>query len=123
MAEVKRAVRVAVRVQEELAKLLSLEARDPRLAGVVVSNVRMSDDLRSARVYVRFLEGGNDETKRKAVLAGLARASSMLRREVVQRVGLRFAPELRFYYDTAQEKVNRIEELLEEVKRDEKKRG
>jgi ribosome-binding factor A len=38
-------------------------------------------------------------------------------------VGLKFAPELRFYYDEAQEKVARIEELLAEVRREEKARG
>jgi ribosome-binding factor A len=80
----------------------------------------MSDDLRSVRVYVRFLAGKADEARTKEVLTGLSRAASMLRREITQRVGLRFAPEMRFYYDAAQEKVDRIEELLEEVRRDKK---
>jgi ribosome-binding factor A len=120
MAEVKRAVRVAARVQEELASLVALEARDPRLVGVVISRVEMPDDLRSARVYVRLLEPS--EAKKKEALAGLARAAGMLRREVTGRVGLKFAPDLRFYYDEAQEKIARIEELLEEVRRDEKGR-
>src|SRR6478672_9526502 len=101
--------------------LLTTEVRDPRITGVVVSRVLMSDDLRSARVYVRFLQGGDDEAKRKEVLTGLARASSMLRREVTQRVGLRAAPELRFYYDAGQERVDRIELLLDEVRREKKK--
>jgi ribosome-binding factor A len=85
---------------------------------VVVSRVEMPDDLRSARVYVRLLEPG--EARKKEALAGLARATGMLRREVTGRVGLKFAPDLRFYYDEAQEKVARIEELLEEVRRDKK---
>ena len=119
--EVKRAVRVAARVREVLATILTQEVRDPRISGVVVSRIEMPDDLRSARVYVRMLEGGDDEERRKEALTGLARASGMLRREVGQRVGLKFAPEMRFYYDAAQEKVNRIEELLEEVRREKKK--
>jgi ribosome-binding factor A len=128
MAEVKRAVRVAARVQEELAAILSQEARDPRLGGVVVSRVEMPDDLRSARVYFRLIgfragpsagdQGG--ETRRREALAALVRASGMLRREVTARVGLKFAPDLRFYYDEAQEKIARIEELLEEVRREQK---
>ncbi len=119
--EVKRAVRVAARVREVLATILTQEVRDPRISGVVVSRIEMPDDLRSARVYVRMLEGGDDEERRKEALTGLARASGMLRREVGQRVGLKFAPEMRFYYDAAQEKVNRIEELLEEGRREQKK--
>jgi ribosome-binding factor A len=120
MGEVKRAVRVAARLQEELAELIGHEARDPRLSGVVVSRVEMPDDLRSARVYVRLLEGG---ANKKEALAGLARAAGMLRREVTGRLGLKFAPDLRFYYDEAQEKIARIEELLEEVRREEKSKG
>jgi ribosome-binding factor A len=120
MTEVKRATRVAVRVREELASILSRDARDPRIAGVVVARVEMSDDLRSARVYVRMLEGGEDETRRKDALAGLARASGMLRREIAQRMKLRVAPEIRFYYDAAQEKIDRIESLLEEVRREQR---
>jgi ribosome-binding factor A len=121
-AEVKRATRVATRLKEELATLLVTEVRDPRLAGVLVTRVEMPDDLRGARVYVRLLEGG-DEARQKEALTGLGRASGMLRREVAERVGLKFAPELRFYYDAAQEKVDRIESLLDEVRREKKPAG
>jgi ribosome-binding factor A len=117
-AEVKRSARVAARIREELATVLGRDVRDPRVSGVVVARVEMPDDLRSARVYVRMLEGGDDAARRAEALTGLARASSMLRREVAQRVGLRHAPDLRFYYDEAQEKVNRIETLLAEIRRD-----
>ncbi len=118
-AEVKRAVRVAARVKTELAQLLVTDVRDPRLAGVLVSRVEMPDDLRGARVYVRLLEGG-DKARREEALKGLERAAGMLRREIGTRVGLRFAPELRFYYDVTQEKVDRIEILLDEVRREKK---
>jgi ribosome-binding factor A len=114
MAEVKRASRVAVRVREELAMLIGREVRDPRAAGAIVTRVEMTDDLRQARIYVRTLQGdGADE-----VIAGLTRASSMLRREVTNRLKLRSAPELRFFYDDKLDAVTRIEELLEEVRKD-----
>jgi ribosome-binding factor A len=117
--EVKRAVRVAERVREELSKMLTSEVRDPRLAGVVVTRVALSDDLKNAKVHVRTLTGENkDET-----LAGLARASGMLRREVTQRVKLRYAPELRFHWDEGQDKLARIERLLAEVRDEEKKKA
>jgi ribosome-binding factor A len=121
MAEVKRAVRVAGRVREELAWLLTRDVRDPRLAGVTVARVEMPDDLRSARVYVRLLD--DSEAKRTAALAGLARATGMLRREVTKRVGLRYAPELSFRYDDGQDKTTRIEELLAEVEAERKGKG
>jgi ribosome-binding factor A len=116
MAEAKRSTRVAERVREELAMLVSQELSDPRVSGAIVSRVEMSDDLKIAKVYVRRLEGvkgGEDET----MVAGLTKASSLLRREVTKRVGLRYAPELRFFYDAGLDATNRIEELLEDIKR------
>ena len=113
MAEVKRASRVAERIREELSWMLTREVRDPGASGTIVSRVEVTDDLKTARVYVRTLEGKEIAT----TLEALKRASTMLRRQVTTRVGLRFAPELRFYYDDRLDAVNRIEELLEEVKR------
>jgi ribosome-binding factor A len=114
MAEVKRAARVAERIREELAWLLTREVRDPGAAGAIVSRVEVTDDLKTARIFVRTLDGsGVAET-----LAALKRASTMLRRQVTTRVGLRFAPELRFAYDDRQDAVTRIEQLLDEVKRE-----
>jgi ribosome-binding factor A len=119
--EVKRAARVGERVKEELSWLLARNVRDPRLAGVTVSEVRMSDDLRNARVYVVLLEGGSDAERRKEALAALTGAAGMLRGEVTQRVGLRFAPSLRFLYDDTREKRARIDQLLAEVEADRQK--
>jgi ribosome-binding factor A len=116
MSEVKRPVRVAERVKEELAVLISREVRDPRAAGAIITRVEMTDDLKLARVYIRTLDG----TGGAEVVEGLSRASSMLRREVTNRVKMRYAPELRFFYDDRLDKVTRIEELLEEVKKDRK---
>jgi ribosome-binding factor A len=118
MSEAKRADRVSERLRQELAWLVAREVRDPRVAKVVVARVEMPDDLRSARVFVRLLEGGDDPARRKEALAGLSRAAGMLRRLSSGRMGLRYAPELKFVYDEAQEKVDRIEQLLEEVKRE-----
>jgi ribosome-binding factor A len=118
MAEVKRAARVAERLREELAGLVSHELGDPRVQGVIVSRVKLSDDLRHARVLFRLLEGGDDAERRKSAQAGLERAAGVLRREVTARAGLRFAPELKFHYDEGQEAGDRIEQLLDEVRRD-----
>lgn len=114
--DVKRATRVGEGLREELSSLLQRDVRDPRLVGVLVSRVTVTDDLRSARVFVRLLQGGDDEERRDEALAGLLRASGMLRREVTRRLGLRHAPELKFHYDEAQDHVDRIEQLLEEVR-------
>ena len=121
-----RSVRVGERVREELASIVSLELRDPRLEGVSVTEVKMTADLQLARVRVRLLEPQTDAkveaTKRKALLAGLQSASGMLRREVAQRLGLRFAPKLSFHYDEAPETKGRIDQLLDEIAKEPKAR-
>lgn len=114
MAEVKRAVRVGTRIQQELAALLARDVRDPRVAGAIVSDVKLTDDLQLAKIYVRAVTG-DDPATRKSLLAGLTAASGMLRRELGARLGLRVAPKLAFYVDESLEKRGRIDALLAEV--------
>jgi ribosome-binding factor A len=116
-----RVLRIAQGVREELAALLADEVRDPGAEGAVVTRVEMAGDLRSARVHLRLLEGGDDPARRKRLLASLARAAGMLRREVGQRLSLRFAPELRFFYDEGGDAASRVEELLAEIEADRRK--
>ncbi|HVY45944.1 MAG TPA: ribosome-binding factor A, partial [Minicystis sp.] len=82
--------------------------------------VEVTDDLSIARVYVRRETGASDERGKKTLLAGFEAAGHRLRREVAHAVGLRYAPNLRFFYDDAPDEVTRIEELLREVERDRK---
>jgi ribosome-binding factor A len=118
-----RVKRVAEGLREELASLLAGDVRDPGAAGAILTRVELSNDLRSARVFVRLLEGGDDAQRRRDVIAALGRASGMLRREVTQRLGLRHAPELRFQYDEGLDHTTRVEELLAEIEADKKKRS
>lgn len=120
--DVKRAQRVAENIRQELSVVLGRDVRDPRCAFAIVSRVELSDDLRSGRVYVRLLSGGEDEAKRKELLVGLGKAVGLLRREITQRLGLRYAPDFRFFYDEGQDKASRIEELLAEVDGERKRR-
>jgi ribosome-binding factor A len=113
MAAVKRATRVAGRMAEELSVALRTLG-DPRLSGVLISRVEVTDDLQSARVYFRR-ELGGDEKAVKAALKALGLAAARLRRTAGQALGLRYMPELRFFYDDSLDAVSRIEELLREV--------
>lgn len=118
--EIKRAARVAEGIREELSTLLTTRVRDPRLRGVLVSRVDLSDDLRNARVFFRLLEGGDDADRLEEAKVGLAKAAGLFRKEVSTALKLRTAPEFRFSYDAGQEARDRIDALLEEVKRERK---
>jgi ribosome-binding factor A len=117
-----RARRVGEGVREELAALVARELKDPRAAGAVVTGVEMTDDLRSARVRVRLLAGGEDLEGRKRLVEALGRAAGMLRREITQRLRLRTAPELKFVYDDGADRSTRVEELLAEIEAERRSR-
>jgi len=109
-----RPERIAEEIRNEIGLMLAGELKDPRLAvPLSVSLVRLSPDMRHARVYVR-IEGGQPD--KEAALKGLAAAAGFVRHELVERLQLRRAPEIAFVLDESEEIGNRIEELLRQSK-------
>lgn len=113
---VKRSDRVAAELHEELALAVGALS-DPRLLGARVTRVALTDDLRFARVFVR-LETGDTPSTRAGLLRGLGSAAGKLRGEVTRTLSLRFAPELRFFYDEGVEAASRVDELLREIEQE-----
>jgi ribosome-binding factor A len=113
----KRSQKVADAVRSELMNMLLTGAvHDPAVSNVLVSGVELTDDLKLARVYVRLVDLDAPEAARDALLKGLERAKGFLRREVAQRVNLRYAPELRFFWDESIDRGREMEMLLREIK-------
>jgi ribosome-binding factor A len=110
-----RVRRVEQSLREEVSSLVANEVKDPRAAGAVVTRVQMGADLRVARVYVRLLDASDEANRRREVVEALRRASGMLRREVTQRLGLRYAPEIRFEYDEGTDHLTSVERVLAEI--------
>jgi ribosome-binding factor A len=108
----KRADRVSGLIQEELSRVLLREVKDPRLHEVVITAVRVSGDLRYARVLftVSARPGGVEE-----VLTGLRRAAGFLRGHLGRALRLRYAPELTFEADTSVERSLHVAALLKQV--------
>ena len=104
-----RAERVGRQVAQELSQLLLTEIRDPALANLSITRVRMSSDLRLARVY--YSQMGDDEAREKAA-QGMERAKGFLRHTIGAHLKLRYTPELHFYYDPSLAEAQRIDELL-----------
>jgi ribosome-binding factor A len=119
-----RPARVAAQLRQELARLVARDLGDPRLENLVVASVSISGDLRLAKVLWRLATldepGPLLRAKLKDAQTALERASGRLKKAVTARLQLRVAPELKFEYDAGQEKRDRIDQLLEEVKRDAK---
>jgi ribosome-binding factor A len=105
-----RPERVAQRIKREVAAMLENEVRDPRLAGMVsVTDVEVTGDLGSARIFVSVLETG---TARERAMQALSSAAGYVRRQLASRLGLREVPEVRFVLDTSIERGARVEDLL-----------
>lgn len=111
----RRTRRVAELLRAHLAEVLGQQLADPALAGVLITSVELTDDLGVAWVRVRLLVGDEDDARRAALLRGLSRSTSRLRRLVAPALHLRRAPELRFEYDTGLDAARRVETLLAEI--------
>ena len=110
-----RLLKVGERVRHVLSELLTRQqVHDDTLTAqqISVTEVRMSPDLRQAKVYVKPLLGGDEED----VLAALRRNTAYLQREVAQRLGLKFAPKLKFLADESFDEADRIDRLLNDPK-------
>jgi ribosome-binding factor A len=101
--------RLGEALREEIETILEGELSDPRIGLVNVSEVHLAPDSRSARVLV-VVQG--DDTEAAATMEGLQAASGYVRRELVERLHLRRAPELIFIHDKSHEYKARIDELL-----------
>jgi ribosome-binding factor A len=111
------------RVAEELREVLAEEIqklKDPRVGFVTVTGVRVTPDLRKARVFYTVL---GEDSDRNATRAALKSARSHLRAALGREVRIKFLPELEFMEDEGPERVERVERLLEEWHRQEARRG
>lgn len=116
-----RSAKVGDAIRGELMNmLLAGEIHDPGLSDAVISSVVLTADLRLAKVYVRLLALEADAKRKEAVLRALERAKGFLRREIGRRLALRFAPELRFYWDESIDRGAEMEALLREIKQSER---
>ena len=111
-----RLKKIADRIRDDLSELLLYEVEDPRLQGVMVTDVNVDRELYYANIYVSAIEG---KERSKEVLTGLENASGFLRSQLAQGIELRTFPRLRFYWDPTPENADRIEFLLKQLHEEE----
>ncbi|WP_379552006.1 30S ribosome-binding factor RbfA [Qipengyuania sp. DGS5-3] len=110
-----RVLKVGERVRHILSELLARqEIHDDVVsaANIAVTEVRMSPDLRNATAYVKPLLGNEEDE----VVTALRQNTAYLQREVAKRLGLKFAPKLKFRADESFDEAERIEKLLDDPK-------
>lgn len=116
-----RSLRVSEQIKKEIAHIIENQLKDPRIGFVTVTSVELSGDLRHAKVFVSVY--GNELQKEES-LKGLQKAAGFIRREIGQRIKLRYTPEISFKFDDSIEHGAKIAKLLTEVRQEgEKERG
>ena len=113
MPDPARARRLAKRISTIVASAIEFEIKDPRLAGVTITDAKMTGDLHDATLfYTVFGRNLEDEPDYAGVAAALESAKGTLRTRVGAALGVRFTPTLAFERDTVPDTAHRMEDLL-----------
>lgn len=112
-----RLSRVETQLMRQIATLLEREIDDPRIKSVTISHIKMSKDLRHAKIYFTVL----DEAQAKKTTFALNHTVSYLRRRVGETLALRVVPELFFIYDEDLNKAQNLMDLISKLNSDENK--
>jgi ribosome-binding factor A len=104
-----RKLRVQDLIREEISSIIQRDIKDPGIGFVTILEVKMTEDLKMAKVFCSVY--GDDETKTKT-LEALKRSKGYMRFLLGKRIKLRYTPEIIFVLDKTFETATRIEEIL-----------
>ena len=110
-----RSDRVGGQIQKILSEILLKKVKDPRLKNASITDVKLSRDLRIARIY--FVTSGNKKNIEEA-LEGFKSALGYVKRTVARQLGLRYMPDLKFFYDESFDYGSHIDNVLKALKAD-----
>ena len=109
-----RQKKLADQIKKIISEVVDRKLKDPRKGFITITHVRLSGDLQVASVYFTVLGKAEDEEKSLKVLN---HATNFIRSELAAHTKTRFVPEIRFFIDDTMKHAQRIEELLEQVKK------
>ena len=109
----KRAVRVGDQILRGVADLLMHKVKDPRIKGVTLTGIDLSNDLKHARIFFSVI--GNQDEVIKAQ-SGLDSAKGYIKREIGLRCELRYVPDIIFEHDTTLETGDRMERIFDKLR-------
>ncbi|UCE05811.1 MAG: 30S ribosome-binding factor RbfA [bacterium] len=108
----KRSLRISELIKREVSSIIATTIKDPSIKSVNITFVKVSDDLKHAKIYYRVI--GDDQTKANA-LKGLERAKKFIRSQIGNRTELRYIPEIQFHYDTGMDDAIHIDQLIKQI--------
>lgn len=108
-----RGQRVADQIQRDLAELIAMELKDPRVGMVTLTEVQLTADYAHAKVFFTTL--ADEPEAIKNTLTGLTKASSFLRVQLGKRLSIHTLPELHFVHDTSTSRGSALSKLIDEA--------
>ena len=111
----RRPERVADILREEISQIVGYELKDPRITAVTVTDVRVSQNLRAARVFVTI---AGDEEEHRLALRALRNAAPFVRKQLGLSLNLPRTPEIYFVRDLVEEQGERVDKLLDKIERE-----
>jgi ribosome-binding factor A len=115
-----RSRRIAEQVQRELADIIRLELKDPRVGLITLTDVEVTPDHKLAKVYFTLL---GDEARIEEATRGLQHAAGFLRTELAHRFEMRRVPQLMFIHDASVERGARLSQLIDAAVADDAKQA
>ena len=113
MISFSRADRVGGLIQKVLSNILKKNISDPRLKTATITDVKVSRDLKQARIY--FTASGGVQKKGDAI-KGFSSAHGFIKRTLAHELDLKYMPDIKFFYDESLEYGTHIDELIESIK-------
>lgn len=104
-----RLERVGQLIRDEIADILRRDIHDPLIGFVTLIEVKVSPDLRHAKVFFSVL-GTPEEVKDS--IKGVLRARKHINALLTDRIDLRYIPKLQFVYDETAAKAQHMAQLL-----------
>ncbi len=100
-------------LQSHICTLIESQLNDPRVIGVTVTDVEVTQDTRYAKVFYSVLGGPEDK---KNAARGLDSAAGWVSHELGRRLRIKNTPHITFVYDASLERGEHMAQVLDEVK-------
>ncbi|NOY77561.1 MAG: 30S ribosome-binding factor RbfA [Calditrichaeota bacterium] len=115
---VQRALKVGDLLKEEISQIILREIKDPRVGFSTITGVKVSNDLKSARVYVSIM---GDTHQKEIEVEALNHAEHFVRALLKTRLTLKYIPYLQFVLDETLDYAENIEHLIDKIKKSDQK--
>jgi ribosome-binding factor A len=106
-------------IKEEVSLIFLHKLQDPDFGFLTVTNVKVSPDLKIAKIYISIFE----KEKRDKALEKVRLKAGFIRSELASRLTIKFTPELKFFIDDSLDYVEKIDVLLKKIHENDDNKG